>query len=324
MEKDIELIKKLDKEWGKGPLKIKRAGGQTNRNWTVEFKGKKFFVRLPWERKDIVNRGFEGKNILAITRNRNLKGVVPRFFVYILNKKNILNSAERFDFPDGTMVMEYIDGKDIDGNDLKNQKTQESLIRTLHSFHSSGVRFVNPYDVFRDEVEKYKRQAKEHNLEGLLTKEDVRQIETVEEIAKKKLSFGGKISTHNDLIFENLRLAKNGKVYLIDFEYAGCNMRDGLHYDLGIILGGNLFQKKPMSFRLFERILEKMGKIYGRNLNKETIYWGALVNVMVMLWWGIVKYHSLDSSKGKKYFKEYVLKRVRGIRKLKKILTRNV
>lgn len=74
MYKDAELIYKLNKNWRLGNTKIVKAGGQTNRNWIVQYKNKKFFVRLPWERTDIVDRKVESKNILAITKCKKLDG----------------------------------------------------------------------------------------------------------------------------------------------------------------------------------------------------------------------------------------------------------
>ena len=64
--KDIELIRKLNKDWQPGTIKVKKAGGQTNRNYIVQHKNKKFFVRLPWERTDIVISKVEGVYILAL------------------------------------------------------------------------------------------------------------------------------------------------------------------------------------------------------------------------------------------------------------------
>lgn len=313
MEKDIKLISQLNKEWQPKNIKVKRAGGQTNRNWIVQHKKKKFFVRFPWKRTDIVNRKVEGKNILAISKCKKLKGIIPHFFLYLLNKKNILNPKENFSLPNGTMTMEYIEGKDINGRDLEKAKHQKALVDSLYKFHTSGVRFINIYDVFRDEVAKYQRKSKRYPLDKLLKKEDMKEIEKIEKKVKKELPLEGKLSTHNDLIFENLRLGRNGKIYILDFEYAGFNIRNGLHYDLGIILGGNLFYKKPIKFRNFEEFLKKAQKRYKRKLDNKKIYCGALTNVLVMFWWGLVKYFSSKTKEGKRYFKDYILKRAKGI-----------
>lgn len=324
-KKDIEKICLLDKKWKPNNIKVEKAGGQTNRNYKVKYKNTLRFVRLPWQAADIVNRGGEAKNILALAKCKKLAQILPKYYLYIFKGKNILKpkSKEIFEMPDGTMIMEYIEGKDIDGKDLKKPKIQKSLLKTLHIFHSSGVRFVNPYDVFRDEVLKYRRKAKEYPLNNLIKNKVIKEIEEIEKIMKEKLLPGGAISTHNDLIFENLRLAKNGRVYLLDFEYAGFNLRDGLHYDLGIILGGNLFQKNPIKIKTYEEILKRVPTIYQQRFNPYKAYCGALTNILVMFWWGVVKYFSSDNKEEKKYFEKYVLDRTQGIKFLFDFIKRN-
>ncbi|MDO8436344.1 MAG: phosphotransferase [bacterium] len=337
---DIDLICKLNKEWQPQAIKIKKAGGQTNRNYIVQYKDNKFFVRLPWERTDIVDRRIEAENITAVSKCKKLSEITPRCFLYIFKGKNILSPKEKFDpstslrpstprfrleevnpdLPDGTMIMEYIEGKDIDGKDLENSKIQNALLKALHIFHTSGVKFVNIYDVFRDEMAKYKKKAKKYSINKLIAKERIKEIEEIEKAAKENLVPSRKISTHNDLIFENLRLGKNGKVYLLDFEYAGFNVRDGLHYDLGIILGGNLFQKNPIKIKTFEELLKKAKKIYEKDLDDYKIYYGALTNILVMFWWGLVKYFSSTAKEEKRYFRKYVLDRIKGIEFLYKII----
>jgi len=313
MKEDIKLIAQLNKDWRLGEIKVKRAGGQTNRNYIVQYKNKKFFVRFPWERTDIVNREIEAKNILAISKCKKLVGIVPKYFLYVFKGKNILSPKDNFDFPDGTVIMEYTEGRDIDGKDLKKEKIQKALVDSLYRFHASGVKFVNIYDVFRDEVAKYRKKAKKYPVNKLLNEEKIRQIEDIEKKAKENFPLGGSLSTHNDLIFDNLRLGRDGKIYILDFEYAGYNVRNGLHYDLGIILGGNLFCKKPITTETFEKIFKKAEKIYKKNLNERKIYYGALTNILVMFWWGVVKYFSSSEKTGKKYFKKYVLDRAEGI-----------
>lgn len=93
--KDIKLIYKLNNEWRLGKAKIKRISGHTtNRNRIVEHKKKKFFVRFSWERTNIVDRKAEAKNILAISKNKKLTGVIPRFSLYVFNKKYFESSRK--------------------------------------------------------------------------------------------------------------------------------------------------------------------------------------------------------------------------------------
>lgn len=312
-KKDIEQICLLDKDWKPDNIKIKRIGGQTNRNYLVRYKDTVRFVRLAWEAKDIVDREVEAKNVLALAGCKKLAFILPKYYVYIFQNKNILNPKEKIDLPDGTMIMEYIRGKDIDGKDLENPKIQEALLKTLYTFHSSGVKFVNPYDVFRDEILKYKNKANQFLINKLITQQKIKNIEEVEKLIGAKLRSTEAISTHNDLIFENLRLAKDNRVYLLDFEYAGFNIRDGLHYDIGIILGGNLFQKNPIKIKTYQEIIKRAPKIYGQELSSSKAYCGALTNILVMFWWGLVKYFTCETEE-KEYFEKYVLDRVKGIK----------
>lgn len=306
--KDIQLISKIYPEWKPGNIDIKKAGGQTNRNWIVKHKGKKFFVRLPWQMAEIVDRDIESKNILALTENGKACCITPKVHLYIMKGRNILeNSSEKYDLPDGTMVADYIEGKDIDGKDLERPRIQDALVETLHNFHSSGVRFVNDYDVFRDEVGKYREKALTYPVSKLISKEKINRIKEIEEQARDNLEIKGEVSTHNDLIFENLRLSEEGKVFLLDFEYAGFNLRDGLVYDLGIIFGGNLFQSNPISLESYKQILNKASSVYGKEFSLQEVLYGALTNILVMFWWGIVKY--FNSEEDKDYFKKYVLVR---------------
>lgn len=322
-QQDLKLICRMQKGWSAKTIRVKKAGGQTNKNWIVNCKGKLFFVRLPWERADIIDRTIEGKNIMALSRNKKLKGVLPIYYLYIQKKKNILHpeSSEVFELPDGAMMMEYIEGREINGELLADVKVQKALLQSLHTFHTSGVRFVNRYDVFQHEVAKYRIAAKKHAVNQILDANALSKIEEIERKAKGKLSIAKKgISTHNDLIFENLLLAKNNRVYLLDFEYGGFNIREGLYYDIGILLGGNLFCKQPITTELFEELLLQAGHIYGRELDREKIYYGALTNVLVMFWWGLVRYFDVKTKKEKEYFRNYVLKRHQGIAELYQVI----
>lgn len=305
---DLQSICSLNKEWKPDNIKTEKAGGQTNRNWIVKHKGNKLFVRLPWQMAEIVDREIESQNILALSKNEKSSQITPKTYLYIMKGRDILgNSSEKYDLPDGTMVADYIEGKDIDGKDLKSPEVQDSLVKALYNFHSSGVRFVNDYDVFRDEVEKYREKALTYSVSELISKDKIDRIKEVEEEAKDNLEIKGEVSTHNDLIFENLRLSEKGKIFLLDFEYAGFNLRDGLVYDLGIIFGGNLFQKNPISLESYKQILKKASSVYGKKISLQEALYGALTNILVMFWWGLVKY--FNSEEEKDYFKKYVLAR---------------
>ena len=171
---------------------------------------------------------------------------------------------------------------------------------------------------------RYKNKAKNYPIDKLVKKEQISEIEKIEKLMRKKLVPGGSVSTHNDLIFENLRLGRDGKVYLLDFEYAGFNIRDGLYYDLGIIFGGNLFYKNSITFEIYNQILKKASRIYGRKIDPYKAYCGALTNILIMFWWGVVRYFSVIGREEKRYFRGYVLERAKGIGFLYDYIVKNI
>ncbi|MDO8639442.1 MAG: phosphotransferase [bacterium] len=316
MPKDIDLICKLNSEWLPSNIKVKKAGGQTNRNYIVQYKDKKFFVRLPWERAGVVNRKIEADNILALSRNKNLKNILPEYHVFILKGKNILQPKNKgsFDLPDGTMMTEYIEGKVFSSSLFKKKQHREKLASLFSVFHASGVIFKNKYNVFRNEVAKYRIEAKKYPLLQLIGREVILKLEKAEKEAGKNIPVLKKgVSTHNDFIFQNFLLGNNGKSYLLDFEYAGLNQKGGVLYDFGFLFADNLFRNPPISQELFEDFLCKADRIYKKKLDRDQIYWLSIAATLVMVWWGIIRYFSVKTKKEKTYFKNYVLKRVKGI-----------
>ena len=312
MKQDHLYLRKLFSK----PFHATKAGGQTNRNYIVVCKGKKFFARLPWE--GVVDRNVEGTNIARLAQNQKLKAILPRFFLYILQKKNILDQKDKriFSVPDGTMVSEYLAGKEFNIARFQEKKYQQALARMFYAFHTSGVRFVNPYDVFRDEIKKYRIGAVKYQLRRFLDGNTTDQLKKIERVAREKLpSLKRGISTHNDFLFQNFLVGKDKKIYLLDFEYAGLNKKGGIFYDFGFLLADNLFRKPPVTRELFEEFLTVADRVYKRRLDRKQIYWSAVAALLVQIWWGILR-HFRVSFRERPYFKEYVQKRVEGIMEL--------
>ena len=316
--KDSELIKKLNKKWASGEITAKKAGGQTNRNWVVEHKGKKFFVRLPWE-TDVLNREIEAENILALSRNKKLKGILPKYYLYILNGRNILSfKKEKFDLPSGAMMMEYIPGKVFNWALFKKKDFQEKLARMFWIFHHSGVRFVNKYNVFFDELGKYRIAARKYPFQKIINSSFVEYLERIEKEADSMIPIGKGTPAHNDFILQNFLIGKNGKIYLLDFEYAGMNQKGGYLYDFAFLFADNFFRYSS-SQPVFENFLEAADKIYGHRLDRGRIYWLSLAVSVMQIWWALLRYFDVSDQEEKEYFKDYIQKRTRAIKKIEKI-----
>ncbi|MBI1971536.1 MAG: phosphotransferase [Candidatus Wildermuthbacteria bacterium] len=311
MNKNLQFLKK---HYFKGAIKLKKLGGQTNSNWLAECRGKKFFVRIPWE-SGVINRKVEGKNILALSRNRKVARIVPRYFVYVLDKRNILNAndPQKYLVPDGTMVAEYIAGKELTMEQFKKPEFQKKLAQTFVLFHQSGVRFVNPYNVFRNEIQKYRIEASKHQLEQLVDAYAVQELRALEKGADQQIvPLKRGVSTHNDFLFQNLIVDKNHHIFIVDFEYAGLNKKGGILYDIGYFFVDHLFRTPRMTKPLFEKFLDSVDKAYKKKLNRDQIYWSTVAALLVQIWWGAMRYFSVPK-KEQPYFRAYTKKRVRGI-----------
>ena len=312
MKKDLLYLKKLFSE----PFRAKRAGGQTNRNYVVSFQAKKFFVRLPWE--SVLDRKTEGKNILALSRNKKVQRILPKYFIYVLSKKNILNTKNKtqYDLPDGTMVTEYIPGEELTMRQFRQKKYQQKLAKLFYTFHTSRVKFVNTYNVFRDEIAKYRGEASKHQLGKLLNSGAIQELRNIEKKAEKELKSTSKgVSTHNDFLLQNLIVDKNNRIYLLDFEYAGFNKKGGIFYDLGYVFRDSFFNPPRIQRKTFERFLSVADKIYKKKLDRSQIYWAVITALLVGIWWGVLRYSSVPK-KERAYFRRYIQRGTQGALRL--------
>jgi thiamine kinase-like enzyme len=319
MNKDLLHLKRLFSK----PFRAVRAGGQTNRNYVVTFQGKKLFVRLPWE-SSVLDRKAEGRNMLALSGNKKVRRILPRYYMYVLSKRNILNPSDsnRYDVPDGTMVTEYIPGREFTMKDFRRATYQKALARMFYIFHTSGVRFQNPYNVFRDEIRKYRRAAEKLSLKKFFNKATLAQLQSLERIAEKKLqNIKRGVAAHNDLIFQNFLIGKNGRLYLLDFEYAGRNTKGGIFYDIGYIFRDSFFNHPVMDKKTFERFLRAADKAYKRKFDREQIYWSVMAALLVGIWWGVLRFFDAPE-KEQSYFSRYVQRGVRGVYSLERLAKR--
>ncbi len=282
--------------------------GETNRNYKVEQGGRSFVLRVPGEAAE-VDRSVEAANIGALLSNPQTAAIIPHYRVYVHNGENVVDPGSKMSLRDGIAVTEFIEGQDLNTSLLRDRSIQRSLVETLHTFHTSGVRFVNSYDPVEDEVRKYKSIVfKNPSAPDLVSSQTLELVERAERELDLQLPADSPVSTHNDLIYGNLRLGKDGRVHLIDFEYSGFNNR-GLVYDFGTLLGENLFSDDPMDSSIMGDILELASQRYGQAFNIERVYDAARVNVLVTFWWGLVEYANASSDTEKAYFAEYVNKR---------------
>lgn len=207
-EKDIPELKQILKIVFEDDTysEIKRLGGMTNHSYKItRNNGKEYLVRIPGEGTEkMINRQDERKSTeLACNLGIDTK------LLY---------------FDDvGHKVMDYIcDPKEINEKTLSTKENIDQIATIFRTLHNCGVDTKVKFEVF-EMSDLYERIIKNENVKIY---QDYDNIKT--EIIKIKKYFDLKIKPvkvpcHNDSLIGNWVMDKNGKLYLVDWEYSGMN-----------------------------------------------------------------------------------------------------
>lgn len=195
-------IKNIFKEkFSEQVLDIKTVGGMTNNNYIVETDKKKYIFKFFGKGTEkLINREIEKQN-LPIVKEIGL---------------DVENYS--FDTNEGIQINEYIDeAKTFDKQTIKEKLLEISNI--LRKVHLSKGKFNSKFDIFK-EIEKY-----ENLIEKKIDFPYYEKIRNKTLQLKKDLNYLGieEKNCHMDLVPENFIEDKNGKIYLIDWEYCGIN-----------------------------------------------------------------------------------------------------
>lgn len=199
-----ELIKKkLEKLLSNSEeiLSVEKLGGMTNNNYLVVTTNKKYIVKFFGKGTEkLINRQAEKHNLEKL---RSLE----------LDVENYI-----FDIDEGIKVNEYIeDATTFDANYLKAKK--EEIAKILQKVHGSGKELEGEFRIF-DEIEKYESLIKgeiHYSYYEKIRKKVFALREHLEELGLENKS------CHTDLVPENFIEDKNGRIYLIDWEYSAMN-----------------------------------------------------------------------------------------------------
>lgn len=181
------------------------GGGMTNTNFFVKVQGSRYILRIPGAGTEVmIDRRSEQHNAALASA----LGINPPT-VYC-------------NIDTGIKITECIpEAETLNGKTARletNMKKTSAILRTLHK---SQMKLYGTFNV-KIEYEKYKKQISESNgiyYEG---------FENVDSFFYQLLERLDKLGIerkpcHNDLVAENFIKDKSGKMYLIDWEYAGFN-----------------------------------------------------------------------------------------------------
>lgn len=220
---DVELARQvveripgfLDRVSSVTPL----AGGITNRNYRVESTDGTVVVRLNGKNTDLlgIDRNVEHKAARQAAR----LGISPEVLAFVQ--------------PDGYLVTEYLAAHPVP--DLTTPNALGQVTAAMRLFHDSSP-LDGTFPCFTI-PRSYAATALEH---GLTAPPDLeRSLAVSSDIAKVFKQFGeADVPCHNDLLNANFLENAAGKIWLIDWEYAGMNSR---WFDFGNLTINNDFDR---------------------------------------------------------------------------------
>ncbi|MCI8514235.1 MAG: phosphotransferase [Lachnospiraceae bacterium] len=205
---DLPIVRALlEKVFADGMYEdIVRLGGMTNRSYKVtRADGKEYLVRIPGEGTEkIIDRREERKSTE-------------------LGCRLGIDSELLYFGDDGMKVMRFIENPLPMSEEVMRRKENiaqaAAVFRRLHTCgEDTGVRF----EVF-EMAEMYEKIIQENGVALYDDYEEIRQA--IMEIKTAADAFGpaSKVPCHNDSLIGNWVLDAKGRLYLIDWEYAGMN-----------------------------------------------------------------------------------------------------
>lgn len=177
------------------------GGGITNKNYRVDVDGESFVLRIAGANTELL--GIDRQNEYIANMAAGKLGIAPDVFYYIQ--------------PEGYLVTRYMSADPLPPEELKQPENLGKVAELLKAIHGMGE-IPGSFIVFRV-VEDYRQVAQRYdvrfpkNFEWLLERMyDAEQAFQAYALPMRPC--------HNDLLNENF-LQDQGKIYILDWEYAG-------------------------------------------------------------------------------------------------------
>ena len=190
------------------------TGGITNRNFRARLGGRSYVIRLHGAGTDLL--GIDRESERAANEAAASAGIAPAVAAH----------------GEGFLVTEYVTCSALEPAQVAARA--EEVARALRVFHDSGVRLRTRFDV-PSLLEAYAAQARERDA---TLPEDYALARRAAAQVAAALGSGGERPCHNDLLAGNVIASDDGRLLIVDWEYAG--MGDA-YFDLGNVSVNNDF-----------------------------------------------------------------------------------
>ena len=198
------LMEALDLEY-EDIQQIQPFGGMTNKNFKVTVNEKEYVLRIPGN----------GTEQMICRKDEKVNSM-------LVSKLGIDTDVIYFNEETGIKIAGLIpNAETLTGKTAKRQDYMMLTTAVLRKLHESGIEMANQFDVF-EKITEY---------EHLMAEAKGQPFEHYDEVRAQVMFLKGVFEAmnitfkpcHNDLVPENLVKSGDGKVFLIDWEYAGMN-----------------------------------------------------------------------------------------------------
>jgi len=250
------------------------GGGITNTNFIVHDRGERFVVRIG---DDILIHGVMRFNEIAAARAAHAAGISPEIVYHA----------------DGVFVMQFIEGRTLTEQEVREPQNLERIIPLIQTCHTEIPKYFRgpalvfwPFHVCRSYIITA-REGNSRMMDSLQRFIDINE-ELEKAVGEIKLVFG-----HNDLLAANF-IDDGKRLWLLDWDYAGYN---AALFDLANLSSNNelspekedwlleTYYQQPMTDRLRRR-LEAMKCV---SLLRETL-WSIVSEIHSTLEFDYVSY----------------------------------
>lgn len=185
--------------------KIEPAGGMTNSNFYVKTSKQRYILRIP------------GKCTETMISRENEKVNGKLGYLLGLNVDTVY-----FDENSGVKISVYIpNAQTMTGSTARLEKNMKKTARLLSKLHQSEFELKGRFNVF-DEFVKYLNIMKENHVQPYSRFDEA--VLAMDELKLEMERLGWNLQPcHCDLVAENFIKDEEGRMYLIDWEYAGSN-----------------------------------------------------------------------------------------------------
>jgi thiamine kinase-like enzyme len=180
------------------------GGGITNRNFRVSVSGEEFVLRIGGKDTELlgIDRHAEhAANVLAAEL-----GIAPEVIAFVE--------------PEGCLVTRYVGGGPVEKARMLDRDTILQVARLLRRFHNSGT-VPSRFDVFRV-VEAYRATAAAH---GVSVPGAYDRAKRTADMIERLIPPHPEVFCHNDLLNANFIADPDGRLWIVDWEYAGMGDR---------------------------------------------------------------------------------------------------